>query len=137
MKIVFSFFFTLTFFLSFGQSKKKISIPKGIVYNYCDSKLVEKAKLLITNNIADSSDYSLSGKMLIVGPVLWSRFREIDRLKSIEGGNTTFLVDKNALTGKLTQDVADTQKVWSELRKEINNQSFKVRKLNEQELHFI
>ena len=71
MRIILSFILTLTFCYSFGQIEDKISIPKGIVYKYCDKKIVDKAKLLITTNISDSSNYSLSDKILIVGPVLW------------------------------------------------------------------
>ena len=136
MRITLSFFLIIMFSYSFGQTEEKITIPNGIVYKYCDKKIVEKAKLLITNNINDSSDYSLSQSILIVGPVLWKRFKEIDNLKKIDGGNTTFLVDKNSLTGKMTQDVADTKKVWSVLRKEINGQSYAIRKLNEKELQY-
>jgi hypothetical protein len=134
MKILLSLAFTLTTVLLFGQDK--INIPNGVVYKYCDKKIVEKAKQLIKDNIADSTNFSLSDKMLIVGPVLWARFKNIERLKNIEGGNTTFIVDKNKLTGKMTQDVNDTKKVWDELRKEMNGQSFTIRKLNEKELQY-
>jgi len=134
MKTTLLFLLSFTFLFSFGQDEEKITIPKGIVYKYCDKKLVEKARNLITANLNDNSDYSLSGQTLIVGPVLWNRFKKIDVLKKIEGGNTTFIVDKEELKGKLTQDVADTKKVWAELRKEINGQSFVIRKLNEREL---
>jgi hypothetical protein len=135
MKLIFSFVFSLAFFLSYGQTEEKISIPKGIVYKYCDKNLVDKAKRLITDNINDSTQYSLSDKLLIVGPVLWSRFKKIDKLANIKGGNTTFLHD-DKLTGKLTQDISDTKQVWTELRKEINGQSYIIRKLNEVELEY-
>ncbi len=136
MKIILYSFLTFLCLDSFGQAQEKIKIPKGIVYNYCDIKIVEKAKLLITTNLADSSDYSLSDKILIVGPVLWSRFKAIDKLKNIEGGNTTFLVDNSPLTGKMTQDIIDTKKVWTELRREIKGQTYIIRKLNEKELQY-
>ena len=136
MKLIFSFIFSLTFFLSFGQTEEKISIPKGVVYKYCDKSLVDKAKRLITDNLNDSTQYSLSDKLLIIGPVLWSRFKKIEILEKIKGGNTTFHVNNNNLTGKMTQDVLDTKMVWTELRKEINGQSYIIRKLNEEEMKY-
>lgn len=136
MKILFSFLLICSSLHSFSQKEEKITIPKGIVYKYCDPKIVEKAKKMITGNLADSTDYSLSERVLIVGPVLWARFKEIDALNKIEGGNTTFHVDNNELKGKLTQDVNDTKKVWSALRKEINGQPYIIRKLNEKELQY-
>lgn len=136
MRIIFSILLTISFSNSFGQTEEKINIPKGVVYKYCDKKIVDKAKLLITKNISDSLDYTLSGELLIVGPVLWKRFKNIEVLKNIEGGNTTFHVDKDFLTGKMTQDINDTKKVWTEFRKEINGQGYNIRKLNEKELQY-
>lgn len=128
----------LTFYVfsSFGQTDEKINIPKGVVYKYCDKEIVEKAKLLINNSISDSSNYSLLDNILIVGPVLWTRFKDIETLKKIEGGNTSFHVDNTVLTGKMTQDVEDTKKVWAEFRKEVKGKSYSIRKLNEKELTY-
>ena len=134
MKKLSLLFLTFYFFSSFGQTDDKINIPKGVVYKYCDKEIVEKTKLLINNSISDSSNYALLDNILIVGPVLWSRFKEIDLLNKIEGGNTTFHVDNNILKGKMTQDIEDTKKVWAELRKEIKGKSYIIRKLNEKEL---
>jgi hypothetical protein len=136
MKLILSLLASLTFFVSFAQSEEKITIPKGIVYKYCDKKIVEKAKLLITENLNDSTKYELCDNMLIVGPVLWNRFKNIELLNKIENGNTTFNVDKKQYEGKMTQDVADTKKVWNELRKEVKGQKFVIRKLNERELQY-
>ncbi len=136
MKKLTFLFLTFCFFSSFGQSSEKINIPKGVVYNYCDKEIVEKTKLLINNSISDSSNYALLDKILIVGPVLWNRFKDIDALNKIEGGNTTFHVDNTILTGKMTQDVEDTKKVWAELRKELKGKSYIIRKLNEKELTY-
>jgi hypothetical protein len=136
MKVILSLLASLTFFVSFAQSEEKITIPKGIVYKYCDKKIVDKAKLLITENLSDSTKYDLCDKLLIVGPVLWNRFKNIELLNKIENGNTTFNVDKKQYEGKMTQDVADTKKVWNELRKEVKGQKFVIRKLNERELQY-
>lgn len=134
MKIILSFILTFAFFYLFAQTEEKINIPNGVVYKYCNPKIVEKAKALIESNINDSLDYSLSQKILIVGPVLWRRFKEIEIVKNIEGGNTTFMVDQYKLAGKMTQREADTKKIWAECRKEINGQDYIIRKLNEKEL---
>lgn len=134
MKHLFFLFLIFPFLNSFGQTEDKISIPKGVVYRYCEKETVENAKLLIKNSISDGSNDSLLDNLLIVGPVLWSRFKNIDILNKIEGGNTTFHVDKNTLTGKMTQDLNDTKKVWAEFRKEVNGESYIIRKLNEKEL---
>jgi hypothetical protein len=117
-------------------NRRKITIPKGIVYKYCDKKIVDKAKLLITENLSDTTKYDLCDKLLIIGPVLWNRYKNIEILNKIEGGNTTFNIDKKQYTGKMTQEVADTKKVWSEFRKEINGEKFIIRKLNERELQY-
>jgi hypothetical protein len=136
MKIICTLLLALPFCYSFGQANEKINIPKGVVYKYCDKKIVDNAKLLITKNISDSSNFTLSDNLLIVGPVLWRRFKDIEALKNIEGGNTTFHVDKDILIGKMTQDINDTKKVWTEFRKEINGKDYIIRKLNEKELQY-
>ncbi len=136
MKIILTLLLSLSISISFAQTDDKITIPKGIVYKYCDKKIVEKAKKMITENLTDSTKNDLCNAMLIVGPVLWNRFKNIDLLNKIEGGNTTFRVDKKELQGKMTQDIVDTKKVWGELRKEINGQKFVIRKLSERELQY-
>jgi hypothetical protein len=133
--------YTLTFLLStlliicYGQEIEKIKIPKGITYNYCDAKTIEKAKKIISENISDSTKFTLTQSMLIVGPNLWSRFKEIKKLNEIEGGNTTFHVDNLELKGKMTQDPKDAMKVWDEFRKEVKGE-YKIRKANEEELNY-
>lgn len=122
--------------LASAQNEEKITIPKGIVYRYCDKEIVDKARQMIKTDLADSSAYHLCGKLMIVGPVLWARFKKLEALAAIQGGNTTFMVDKDKLSGKMTQDVEDTKKVWSALRKEVNGQDYSIRKLNEKELAY-
>jgi len=136
MKLILLSLLSLACFHSFAQSEEKITIPNGVVYNYTDPKIVEKAKVLIKQNIDDSADYSLSGSMLIIGPVLWNRFKDIEVLKNIQNGNTTFHVGKQELSGKMTQDVSDSKKAWKEVRNEINGQAYIVRKLTERELQY-
>jgi hypothetical protein len=136
MKYLFFFLFTMSSIETSCQNYEKINIPKGIVYKYCDKSIDEKARQLIKSNIADSSQYSLSGDLLIVGPVLWSRLKNINKLAKISGGNTIFIVDDKQLTGKAMQKIDDSRAVWDEIRKEINKQPFTIRKLNEKELKY-
>ncbi|MDP1727634.1 MAG: hypothetical protein Q8M15_12695 [Bacteroidota bacterium] len=134
MKYLLTILILFCYIVSFGQNDEKITIPRGVVYKYCSKNLVEKAKKLISADITDSTQYKLSDNILIVGPVLWNRFKKIEVLENIKNGNTNFHVDKKILTGKMTQDIEDTKIVWNELRKEINGQDFIIRKLNEKEL---
>jgi hypothetical protein len=80
MKLILPFLLSLCFFASYAQSEEKITIPKGIVYKYCDKKIVDKAKLLITESLNDSTKYDLCDAILITGPVLWNRFKNIELL---------------------------------------------------------
>ena len=128
--IIFSIFISNS---SFGQTNEKIKIPEGITYNYCDSEVLEQAIEKINENLTDSLDYSLSQKILIIGPQLWSRYKNIEILNSIEGGNAQFHVDNLILHGKMCQDIIDSKKVWDEFRKEVNGK-YNIRKANEKEL---
>lgn len=136
MKFLFTFITVFSIIIGFSQDVEKIKIPKGVVYNYADADIVEKAKALITADIADKSKYEISGKILIVGPQLWKRFQKIKPLKEIKGGNTTFMVDGAQLKGKMTQNVEDSKKIWDQFLKEIENQDFIIRKANEKELKY-
>lgn len=121
--------------ICFGQNIEEIKIPEGVVYNYCDNSIIDKAKKLIEENLADSTKTTITQSMLIVGPVLWKTFKDIKVLNEIEGGNTTFYVDKGELKGKMTQDTEDANKVWNEFRKVVNG-DYTIRKANEEELRY-
>lgn len=116
-----------------GQNSEEIKIPKGVTYNYCDNKVNEQAKRLIKESLSDSSKYLLCQENLIIGPQLWKRYNTINRINEIEGGNITFHVDDQQLSGKLIQTLADAMKVWDEFRKEVQG-DYVIRKANEQEL---
>ncbi|MFN8296232.1 MAG: hypothetical protein U0T69_08555 [Chitinophagales bacterium] len=73
--------------ISFAQETEAIKIPKGIVYNYCDNKTIEKSKKLITDNLSNNSDYKILQSTLIIGPELWKRFKDNKKIKQIEKGN--------------------------------------------------
>jgi len=121
--------------ISFSQKIEKINIPKGVTYNYCDTEILNQAINRINENLTDSLDYSLSQKILIIGPQLWKRYKNINLLSTIEGGNTQFHVDELILDGKMSQDIKDSKKIWNEFRKEING-NYTIRKANEKELTY-
>ena len=133
---LFLFLTALSCCFTFGQQAEKIEIPKGIVYNYCDPKTFENSKDIIRQSLTEKDNYSLVSDILIIGPVLWSRFEKIELIKNIKGGNTTLLVDSKKLSAKLTQNIEDSKKVWDELRKEIDGKTFTLRKANPKELRY-
>lgn len=135
MKFIFTSIALMAHYFTFAQTTETINVPKGIVYNYCDPKVLEKARDLVTESITDSTKYLVSDKILIVGPQLWMRFKNIPRLSDIEGGRTVFHVDKEERIGKVTQRLDDAQKVWDEFRKDIKGK-FTIRKANEDELKY-
>ena len=98
-------------FISKTQAQKSeiITIPKGIVYNYADNKTIEKAKKLIADNLSNNSDYKLLQDNLVIGPVLWKRFKDNEKIQSIEGRKVQFHVDNEVLEGKLSQDLNESK----------------------------
>lgn len=118
-----------------AQKIETIKIPKGVVYNYCDNKIIEKTKKMITSNIGNGNDYSLLQKTLIVGPVLWSRFKDYKKIQGIEKGKVSFHVDDLILEGKMSQNLDDSKIIWDEFRKEVTG-DYIIRKANEQELKY-
>ena len=134
MKYILFFFFVLTANI-FAQETEKINIPKGIVYNYCDSKIVEKAKKLIAANLSNKKDYKIVQTNLIIGPMLWKRFKDNKKIQKIEKGNVEFHVDNLILNGKMSQTIKDSKIIWEEFRKEVS-QDYKIRKANEDELNY-
>lgn len=120
---------------SFAQDKETITIPKGIVYNYCDPKVVEKAKKLITQNLSNSDNNKLLQNTLIIGPELWKRYKDNKKIQAIEKGRVEFHVDNLIIEGKMSQDVEDTKIIWEEFKNEVA-QDFTIRKANEHELRY-
>lgn len=121
--------------ISLAQATQTLKVPKGIVYHFCDSAIIEKAKQVIKADI-DGTGYALSGSKLTIGPLLWKRFDGIKTLHAIEGGNTSFPVDGKELRGKITQNLANSQKVWDEVRKEVKGKKYTLRKLSPDELRY-
>jgi hypothetical protein len=135
MKKTFLALFILTGFLSRAQKTETITIPKGVVYNYCSPKIVEKAKKLISDNLSDSNDYKIVQNNLIIGPELWKRFKDNEKIQKIEGGTVQFHVDELILDGKMSQDVPDSKIIWDEFKNEVSK-DYVIRKANEDELKY-
>lgn len=133
LKYIFLFLFTVT--ISFAQNTETIKIPKGVVYKYCDNDIVEKAKKIISDNLSDKVDYKLLQPTLFIGPELWKTFKDNKKIQEIEKGNVTFHVDNLELSGKMSQDINDSKKIWNEFRKEISK-DYIIRKANENELRY-
>lgn len=129
------FLFSVFAFNSFkSQNTETIKIPKGIVYHYADNKIVENAKKLITENLK-TDNYSLLQSNLMIGPELWKRFKNIQKLNVIKEGKVIIHSDNVELDGKMSQDLNDSKKIWDELKKEVNN-DFIIRKADENELKY-
>lgn len=134
MKLSYILLSLLAINLSFAQKDREtIKIPKGIVYNYCDNKIVEKTKKLITESLSDVNNYSLMQDNLIIGPLLWERFKENEKIQKIEKGRVEFHVDDLILEGKMSQELNDSKIIWEVFRKEVS-ENYTIRKANESEL---
>lgn len=120
---------------SFAQDIDSIKIPKGVVYNYSDNKLIEEAKKTITDNLSNKNDYSLLKENMVVGPQLWKRFKKNKNIQSVGKGKITFVVDNVELEGIYSLKLNDAIIIWEELKKEIN-EDYKIRKANENELRY-
>lgn len=116
-----------------AQKSETITIPKGIVYNYVDYKTIEKAKKLIADNLSSNSDYKLLQDNLVIGPVLWNRFKDNQKIQKIEGRKLQFHVDNEVLDGKLSQNLNESKVIWDEFKTEVAN-DFIIRKATPQEL---
>ncbi|MCL9807031.1 hypothetical protein NAT51_15965 [Flavobacterium amniphilum] len=134
MKITNLVLLLLAFQFSSAQQKETVTIPKGVVYNYCSPKKIEEAKKLITNNLK-GDNYKILQDNLIVGPVLWSRFKNNPEIQKIEKADVTFVVDKMELAGKMSQSMKDSKIIWDQLKKEITG-DFVIRKATQQELQY-
>lgn len=119
-----------------AQQKETIKIPAGIVYNYCEPEIVEKAKRMINEDLLNKDSYQLCQKFLIIGPQLWKRFSSIDSVNQIEGGKVKVVFDGNELDAKMSQDEEDSKKIWAAFRDEIQGKKYTIRKLNEKELRY-
>jgi hypothetical protein len=120
----------------YAQKIEKIDVPKRVVYNYCKTKICEEAKEIVMRELSDKFEYTLVERLLMVGPVLWTRYSKIDEFSKIEGGNMILLVDKKQLSGKMTQNIEDSKKIWDQVREEVKGEDFKLRKATYAELDY-
>lgn len=127
--------FVLISFLSGAQKTETITIPKGVVYNYCKPKIIEKAKKLISDNLSNTNDYKIVQNNLIIGPELWKRFKDNEKIQNIKQRKVQFHVDDLVLEGKMSQDINDSKIIWDEFKNEVT-QDYIIRKANENELKY-
>ena len=59
MKSNFTFLLLFVVTFTFAQNSEKITIPKGIVYNYVEDNINKKAKQLIINSLTQNNNYEL------------------------------------------------------------------------------
>lgn len=135
MKKLFLITFVLISCIAAAQKTETITIPKGVVYNYCSPKVLEKAKKLISDNLSDSNNYDVVQSNLIIGPELWKRFKENQKIQKIENGQVQFHVDDLILDGKMSQDISDSKIIWDEFKNEVAK-DYKIRKANVDELNY-
>ena len=131
-----AFLVTVSFSV-YARQVEKIEIPQGVVYKYCDSVTYEKAKSLIMEELSDSPKYTLNKGVMFIGPVLGGRYEKVKPLKNIKGGNMTILgYKKETSAGKMTQNADDYKLVWDQLRGEIKDKEYKLRKATPAELKY-
>lgn len=135
MKKILLFAFAFFSFLSYAQEVEKITIPKGVVYNYINVKTLEKAKKLIADNLSNNTDYKIVQEHLIIGPVLWKRYKDNENIKKVEGRKIEFHVDNLILEGKTSQSFDESKIIWDELKNEVGN-NYKIRKATPEELNY-
>ena len=124
---------------------QQIEIPKGVNYKYTSDENNDKAKTLLTKQLTNP-DYSFNSGMLIIGPRLWLRYKEIPVIRDIKAGNTTFQVpvlnkkgkpkETQALKGKLIQTFEDFKIVWSQVVSDYKGANITFRKLTPAELNY-
>lgn len=135
MKLLPLLLFVFTLGTCLAQKKEIVTIPKGVVYNYSNPKVVERAKKLIAANLSSENDYSLLGKNIIIGPLLWKRYQHNEAIQKIEKGKVQFHVDELILDGKMTQSINDSKIIWDEFKKEVA-QDYTIRKATAFELRY-
>jgi cellobiose-specific phosphotransferase system component IIB len=128
-------------FLSIGckvsqQKTEKVDVPKGVVYNYCEHELVEKAKSIVERELSEQAQNNLTANILFVGPTIWTRFSKVEELAKIKGGKMSLIVDDKILQGKLTQSLHDSQLIWKQVKKEVQGKEYKIRKASHDELKY-
>lgn len=133
MKLKFTLLLILSINFAFSQTKEKVTIPNGVVYNYASEKSNENTRKLLNDNLLNN-DYSLLQNNLMIGPTLWKRFKNIETLKSIPD-SVIFHIDDKEIEGKISKNLEDSKKIWNVFTNEILK-DFKIRKANEYELKY-
>jgi hypothetical protein len=144
------FTFCILLLLGFVVSKKAfaqdtMNIPKGIVYKKAIGEINNKAQELISNELSVKTvSYSLFDSIVVIGPVLWEKYSNIQPITAIKEGNISLKVSsynskqKKSITelvsAKLIQRKNDYRTVLAQIVKDINGKPLKFRNLNELDL---
>jgi hypothetical protein len=120
---------------AFAQTPEQLKIPKGVVYNFCSEEINNKARMLIINGLSQKNNYSLLQENLVIGPLLWNRYKHIEALQAIKNGNMEFHIDSLKVEGKMCKQIEDSKKVWDVLKDEIVGNT-KIRKAQQEELRY-
>ncbi len=136
MKLLLSLLLSSAWFYSAAQDIDSVVVPKGVAYKYCSSSIFEEAKTLVAKEISDSAIYALNDGILVIGPVLWSRYKQLPTLQKLPGGNVSIIFNNENLPAKITQDEGSFRKVWDQFRKEASDSNLILRKANSREIQY-
>ncbi|TAL42025.1 MAG: hypothetical protein EPN92_12135 [Chitinophagaceae bacterium] len=132
------------FFLISDLLSQTSGIPNGIIYKFASDSINNEAKKIILNELSESRKYSLFDKILYIGPQLWNRYKNIQSLNNITGGNIQIKMpqydaagnktgDKNA-DAKLIQNTSDFVLLWNQVIYDISTDTIHIRKLSTKEI---
>ena len=136
MKLLLSILLSSAWICSKAQDIDSVVVPRGIAYKYCSASIFEEAKTLVAKEISDSAAYALNDGILVIGPVLWSRYKKLPSFQKLSGGNVNIIFNNENLPAKITQDEGSFRKVWDEFRKEVSDSNLVLRKATSKEIQY-
>jgi hypothetical protein len=143
-KILLSFFVLISVAVS---AQNDVTVPEGVVYKKKTAQVNDKARTLLYMELnAATATYGLFDGQVVIGPRLWKRYKAIEAIGKIKGGNIEFHIPtKSAVTqkdtletysGKLIQNLSDYKTVWKQIQADASKQSPVVRKVTAKELSY-
>lgn len=122
-------------------------IPDGVAYKKKSAEVNSRARTLLLLELNENTvTYSLFDGSMIMGPLLWKRYKAYENIKKIKQGNVQFHVpvtdpvtkkqSQEVLLGKLIQEKDDFKKVWNQLIADLHNSPTVIRKVREKELRY-
>jgi hypothetical protein len=128
-------------------AQDSLVIPAGVAYKRKTAEVNNRARTMLLLELnANTVTYSLFDASLIMGPVLWKRYKANETIGKIKEGNVQFHVpitdpvtkkqSQQVLNGKLIQQKDDFKKVWKQLIADMSNPVPVIRKIRENELKY-